>query len=203
MFARNRCECPPGLSESDLIITHERGQLVQHLRAMVLRTRGQEGWHDLLSKVSEPCRETFSVSTGVFEWVDAGLAAELSLAFYDGQAEELAGERGREAAREQLTTVNGWMLRFLSPSFLLSNLPRFFRFYFKGALLRVEHAGEHHAQLHVWAIGLYPEYWRSGVPGWLEEAMVMTGCRKVGVHYEAPSGEGVEAHHHRYHLRWE
>jgi len=191
------------MTESDLVIRQERGQLVRHLRAMVHRNRGPEGWGELLAKVSAPCREAFGGSIGIFEWVDASLATELSVAFCVEEGEAFTAQRGRESAREQLTTINGWVLRFLSPSFLLSNLPRFFGFYFKGAISLVEYAGGREAEFHIWAMGLYPDYWRFGAPGWLEEALAMTGCKQIRVHYVAPGGEGLEAHHHRYDLSWE
>lgn len=194
--------CRPCSAEADLVITHERGQLVLQLRTVVERTRGPEGWDQLLDSVSEPCRRAFREPVGVFEWVDARLATELSRAFYQDSLLERTVERGREAAREQLTTINKWMLRFLSPGFLLSNFPRFFRFYFKGGEVQVEYEGGCTALIHVWAIGLYPEYWEAGARGWMEEAFRMTGCCEVGVRHEPPSGEGLEACHHRYHLSW-
>lgn len=201
-FAKNRVDWTESVTESDLVITQERGQLVRHLRAIVERTRGPEGWAKLLASVSEPCRLAFDGNIGVFEWVDARLATELSMAFNEGSGEAFTADRGREAAREQLTTVNRWMLRFLSPSFLLSNFSQFFRFYFMGGRIQVEHEGGDTALIHIWAIGLYPDFWASGAPGWLEEALRMTGCQEVEVRYEAPSGRGPEACHHRYHLIW-
>ena len=76
----SRCRLPEGVTEADLILTHERGQLVRHLRSIVGRTRGPEGWERLLASVSEPCRRAFGQPVGVFEWVDTRLASELSLA---------------------------------------------------------------------------------------------------------------------------
>lgn len=201
-LVKNRIEWPEGVIEADLVLTHERGQLVRHLRSIVGRTGGAEGWSRLLASVSEPCRQAFDGKVGVFEWVDAQLATELSLAYCEDSAHELTGDRGREAARVQLTTVNRWMVRFLSPSFLLSNFTRFFHFYFKGGRTQVEHEGGDTGLVHIWAIGLYPEFWSSGGPAWLEESLRMTGCQDVQVRYEAPSGQGLEAYHHRYHLSW-
>ena len=171
---------PEGMTEADLVITQERGQLVHHIRDTLVRLQGPEAWSHLLAAVSDPCRKAFEGHIGLFEWVDAGMATELSRAFYAASADELTYQRGRDAARNQLTTVNRWVLRFLSPSFLLSTVPRFFQFYLKGGHVQVEHAGGNTATVHVWAIGLYDEYWRFGATGWLEEALEMTGCRGCG-----------------------
>nr|WP_320131685.1 hypothetical protein [uncultured Holophaga sp.] len=176
--------------------------MVCHLREIIHRKGGPAAWQALLDRVSEPCRAAFSRPVGTFEWVDVALATELSLAYGRTEIGIRTLERGRAAAREQLTSIHAWMLRFLSPSFLMSNIPRLFHFYFRGGVLEVEHEGHSCATLHVWATGLYPEYWRFGATGWLEEALRMTGAVDVEVRYEEPEGEGVEGHHHRYHVTW-
>jgi len=188
-------------SLGNLRITHERGLLVHYIREQL---EGEEGaWEALLARVSEPCRRLFERPVGAYEWVDASLAVELSRAYYGECAEAITYQRGRDAAEHQITRVNQWILKFLSPSFLIANLPRIFRFYVREGHVTVPHREPGVAVVEVWALGLYPEYWQFGLRGWFEVALGLTGCRCVQVEYTPLETHEGQVYHHRYTVRWE
>ena len=62
-------------------ITHLRGPMTRQVRAWALSEGGEALWARVLEGVSEPCRARFEQAPGPFEWVDADLSAELSLAW--------------------------------------------------------------------------------------------------------------------------
>ncbi len=193
---------PAGLSIEAARITHVRGPMTQQVRKVQIEHGGEAAWNELLAQVSEPCRLVFSKPIGLFEWVDANLSAELSVAYHHRHGETWAFDRGRVSAREQLTLINQWLLKAVSPSFVLQNASRVFRFYYRGGQLVLDELGPNHARISLWAEGYYPAWYELGLPGWAQEALEMAGARNVQSSHEPPSGEGLEGCHHRYRLTW-
>lgn len=193
---------PAGLTIETVRITHVRGPMTQQVRKAMLEQGGEEAWNKLLAQVSEPCRSVFMKPVGLFEWVDAELSSELSVAYQDRFGEAWAFDRGRGTAREQLTFINRWLLKALSPAFVLQNAARVFRFYYRGGQLVLDELDSHSARISLWANGYYPAWYEQGLPGWAQEALEMSGARNVASSYAPPSGEGLEACHHRYRLTW-
>jgi hypothetical protein len=52
-------------------------------------------------------------------------------------------------------------------------------------------------------MGFYPGWYQRGLTAWLETALTLTRASKVRVVYAAPTGEGLEAHRHRYMVSWQ
>ncbi len=187
----------------DLRVTHVRGPVTQQIRDTVLKAKGRAAWEALLAQVSGLCREVFSKPIGVYEWVDADLAAEMSVTFLAQEGVEWARIRGQDAAREQILTVHRWLLKLASPAFLLNNTPRILSLYYRGCAGQVDRAGPGEADLSLWAHGYYPEWYSHGLVGWLQGALELTGARNPRITYQPPFGEGLEAVRHRYRVTWE
>lgn len=193
---------PPGLTRESVVITELRGPMTRQVRDAVLREGGEAAWQALLAKVSEPCRRTFSRSIGIYEWIPAEHSRELSLAYLATADPAYTYRRGREAAKEQLTVVNRWMLRLMSPAFLLENMPRLFAFYYRGGRVVLDRLEPGAATLSLWSDAFYLDWYRFGLPGWLESALALTGAKDLSVRHLQPTGEGLEAFRHVYEIRW-
>lgn len=193
---------PPGLSREGLVITELRGPMTRQVREAVLKQGGEQAWTALLAGLSEGCRATFSKPIGLFEWIPADHSKELSLAYMATVDADYTRRRGKESARELITVVNRWMLRLMSPGFLLQNMPRMFAFYYRGGRVTVDRLEPGSARLSLWAEGFYRAWYELGLTGWFEGALALTGAKNVEVRYEAPRGEGLEAFHHAYEIRW-
>ncbi len=193
---------PDGLDLETVRITHSRGPMTRQVRDEVLRTRGSEGLRTLLEQVSPPCRELFTREIGVYEWVPLDLTRELSAAFLAQQDADYARRRGEEAARVQLSTLNTWLMKVLSPGFLMEVMPRLFRFYYRGGRMVVDLNEQGHAALSVWASGMYETWFRESLTAWTRTALQAAGAREVAIDYWPPSGEGLRAFHHQYEVRW-
>jgi hypothetical protein len=193
---------PPGLTREAVVITELRGPMTRQVREAALRQGGEAAWEALLASVSEACRATFSKPIGLYEWIPAEHSKELSLAFMATVDPEYTRRRGRESAEELITVVNRWMLRLMSPGFLLQNMPRMFAFYYRGGRVVVDRLDAGSARVSLWADAFYPAWYELGLTGWLEGALALTGAREVEVAYQAPCGEGLEAFRHGYEIRW-
>ncbi len=194
---------PEGLTRESLVITDLRGPMTRQVRDAVLRERGEAAWQDLLSQVSEPCRQTFSRPIGLYEWIPAAHSKELSEAFMATVDDDYTYRRGLESANEHLTVVYRWLLRLMSPSFLLQNMPRIFAFNYRGGRAVVDHLGQGFAQVSLWADAFYPAWYELGLTGWIVGALRLTGAKEVTVRYLPPSGEGLLAFRHGYEIRWQ
>ncbi len=186
-----------------LRITELRGPMTRQVRTEVLRQGGEKAWQALLASVSPACRERFSRPIGLYEWIPAELSNELSLAYLAHGDADFIRRRSVDAAREQITILNRWMLRLMTPAFFLENVPRIFAFYYRGGRVTVDVLKDCQAELSLWAIGFYKGWYERGLTAWLEFALSLTGAPGVRVVYVAPTGEGLEAHRHRYLIRWE
>lgn len=186
-----------------LRITELRGPMTRQVRNEVLRQGGEKGWQTLLSAVSPPCRELFSRPIGLYEWIPAEMSNELSQAYLAHGDVDFIRRRSVDAAREQITVLNRWMLRLMTPTFFVENVPRIFAFYYRGGRVTVDALQEGRAELSLWAIGFYRGWYERGLTAWLEFALGLTRAKGVRVVYAAPTGEGAEAHRHRYLIRWE
>lgn len=193
----------PDLRLEALRITELRGPMTRQVRNEVLRSGGEEAWTALLASVSPPCRTLFSRPIGLYEWIPAHLSQELSLAYNAQGDQDFIRRRSVDAAREQITVLNRWMLRMMTPTFFLENVPRIYAFYYRGGQVTVDRFREGEAELSLWAIGFYKGWYERGLTAWLEFALGLTGAVGVRVVYAAPAGEGLEAHRHRYLIRWE
>ncbi len=190
------------LSLDALRIVQLRGPMTRQVRNEALRQGGEAAWEALLAKVSPPCRELFSRPIGLYEWIPAHLSDELSRAFLAHGDADFIRRRSVDAAREQITVLNRWLLRLITPAFLLENVPRIFAFYYRGGRVTVDLLREGEAELSLWAIGFYRGWYERGLTAWLDYALTLTQAREVRVVYAAPSGEGLEAHRHRYLISW-
>ena len=193
---------PEGLTRVNVRIAAVRGPMTRQIRDAVLKQGGEAAWRALLAQVSEPCRDCFSRSIGLYEWIPAELSSELSQAFMAGADPEFTRRRGVDSAEELITSINRWLLRLMTPAFLLENAPRMFSHYYQGGKVVLDEIGMGEAWLSVWAEGFYPIWYEKGLSGWVQGALALTGARDVDVAYEAPSGEGLLAFRHRYHVRW-
>jgi hypothetical protein len=97
--------------------------------------------------------------------VDARHTAELSLAFLRMMPPRTTLMRGRATAHHQLTVVNRWIMRLINPHVLCANLPKIYRFYFRGGIVTLDHEEPGKATTSLWATGLYPQWYEQGVPG--------------------------------------
>lgn len=194
---------PPGLTRESVVITELRGPMTRQVRDTVLKGGGEAAWASLLLRVSEPCRRTFSNPIGLYEWIPAEHSKELSLAFMATADPAFTYRRGLESAREQLTVVNRWILRLMSPNFLLQNMPRLFAFYYHGGQVVVDRLEAGSARVSLWSDAFYPAWYQDGLAGWLEGALALTGAKGVSLRYVAPEGEGLLAFRHGYEIRWQ
>ena len=193
---------PEGLTRESLVVRELRGPMTRQVREAVLRERGEAGWTSLLATLSEPARATFSKPIGLYEWIPAAHSKELSLAFMATVDANYTRRRGAESARELLTVLNRWLLRLMSPAFLLQNLPRMFAFYYRGGQVVVDQLEPGSARVSLWADAFYPAWYELGLTGWLEASLALTGAKEVAVAYAPPQGEGLHAFRHGYEIRW-
>lgn len=193
---------PPGLTRESVVITELRGPMTRQVRDAVMKMGGAPAWEALLAKVSEPCRLTFSKPIGLYEWIPAEHSKELSLAFLAMADPDYTYQRGVASAQEHLTVVNRWILRLISPGFLLQNMPRIFAFNYRGGQVVVDRIGPGLAQVSLWAEGFYPLWYERGLPGWLMGALDLAGAKEVVIDHVPPAGEGLLAFRHGYEIRW-
>ena len=193
---------PASLSLADLRISQVRGPMTRQVREAFLREGGEAAWEAFLGHVSEPCRRRFAKPIGLWEWVEAELAAELSEACIREKGTAFIFERGALAAREQLLDLNAWLMKLLSPGLLLSNTPRMFRHYYRGGHPALDFVTKHEASMSLWATGYYGAWYELGLTGWLRSALTLAGAKEVEVAHLPPSGDGLEAHRHRYRVHW-
>ena len=193
---------PPGLTRESVVITELRGPMTRQIRDTLLREGGEPAWDGLLAQVSEPCRATFSKPIGLYEWIPALHSRELSLAYLATADADFTYRRGLASASEQLTVLNRWILRLMSPAFLVQNLPRLFAFYYRGGQVVVDRLGPDSAQVSLWADAFYQDWFENGLRGWLEGAVGLTGAKGVTVRYLPPEGEGLLAFRHGYEIGW-
>lgn len=194
---------PSGLTREGVIITELRGPMTRQVRDAVMKAGGAPAWEALLAKVSEPCRLTFSKPIGLYEWIPAEHSRELSLAFMATADPDYTYQRGMDSAREHLTVVNRWILRLISPGFLLQNMPRIFAFNYKGGRVVVDRVEPGSARVSLWADAFYPLWYERGLPGWLVGALALAGAKEVSIGYVPPEGEGLLAFRHGYEIRWQ
>lgn len=199
---RAEAELPSFMTAADLRITQVRGPMTQQVHAAILGAGGEAAWATFLEKVSEPCRARFAKPIGLYEWVDADLAAELSEACIAEMGEAFAFDRGVQAAQKQLLDLNRWLLKLVSPGLLLANTPRLIRHYYRGGHGAVDWIGDRDAQMSLWAHGYYGLWYERGLTGWLRSALELAGAKGVEVVHLPPSGEGLEAFRHRYRVGW-
>lgn len=196
---------PAELSVHPFQITEIRGPSVLQIRRAVFKQGGEAAWNHLLATVSEPTRERFQRPLTLYEWVDIGQFTELSLAYRSWSQRDDIFNSGRAAAREELTTLHRWMLRMMTPEFLINSLPRMFAHYIRGGRIVVDELGSGHAHLSLWSEGVFPEWYHPGITGWLESALEITGASGVVVNYKRTGPErieGTEAPRHSYRLAW-
>lgn len=193
---------PDGLTRESVVVRELRGPMTRQVREAVLRERGEAGWTSLLATLSAPAHATFSKPIGLYEWIPAEHSRELSLAFMVTADANYTRRRGAESARELLTVLNRWLLRLMSPAFLLQNLPRMFAFYYRGGQVVVDRLEPGSARVSLWADAFYPAWYELGLTGWLEGALALTGAKEVTVAYAPPQGEGLLAFRHGYEIRW-
>lgn len=194
---------PPGLTRESVVITELRGPMTRQVRDAVLKAGGETAWEALLGKVAEPCRLTFSKPIGLYEWIPAEHSKELSLAFMATADPDYTYQRGIESAREHLTVVNRWILRLVSPGFLLQNMPRLFAFYYRGGQVVVDRLEAGSARVSLWADAFYPAWYERGLTGWLMGALALAGAKGLSIEYLPPEGEGLLAFRHGYEIRWQ
>ena len=194
---------PPGLTRESVVITELRGPMTRQVRDAVMKAGGAAAWEALLAKVSEPCRLTFSKPIGLYEWIPAEHSKELSLAFMATAGPDYTYQRGVASAKEQLTVVNRWILRLISPGFLLQNMPRIFAFNYRGGQVVIDRAGPGSASVSLWADAFYTLWYEHGLPGWLMGALALAGAKDISIRYVPPEGEGLLAFRHGYEIRWQ
>lgn len=193
---------PEGLDPALLRITQVRGPMTRQVREAVLREGGESAWNTLLEQVSPECRAAFSSEIGLYQWVESNHSVELSLAYLAQGHSRFTRERSEEAAREMLTTLNRWLLRMLSPVFVVNALPRLFGFYYRGGKATVDALEEGFALCSLWADGMYPEWFEEGIPASFKAGLEATGAREVTVVHRPPQGRGLQAFRHQYEVRW-
>lgn len=176
--------------------------MTRQVRMAVLAQGGEAAWEALLAAVSPACRARFSGDIGYYDWVESELALELHEAWarqggFDGMA-----QRGEDAAREILGGVQRWILRMASPAFVLENVPRAFRLYYRGGEMGLLKRAPGNVELAFRATG-YPEPWfRHGIPSALKVALELAGAQDVAVDHALPDPEGLEPCLHRYEIAW-
>ncbi len=195
---------PAGLSLDAVRVKRIRGPNVGLARRWFMKREGERGWQAFLSTLSEPCRAVFSEHIGMYEWVDEAHYTEVTRGFSVHTRDHDPFRAGEVAAREELTTLNRWILRVLSPSFLISNLPRLWAFYMDGGAVHVERLEPGSCSLSVYAIGFVPEVFHPGLSGWISAGLALTGAQDVRVDYLGPSegAEGLEGCRHHFELVW-
>ena len=196
---------PVGLSMDQVRIRRIRGPNVGLARRWFMKRGGEAGWQNFLSTLSDRCEEAFSGPIGLYEWVDEADYTELSLAFLGYAHSHDAYRAGEVAAREQLTTINRWILRVLSPSFLISNLPRLWAFYLDGGAVHIERLEPGFAALSLYGAGCIPEFYHPGLSGWIHAALALTGADNIDFVYvpPEPGAHGIDACRHYYELSWD
>ena len=194
---------PAGLTRERVVITELRGPMTRQVRDAVMKAGGAPAWEALLLKVSEPCRLTFAKPIGLYEWIPAAHSKELSLAFMATADPDYTYQRGLESAKEHLTVVNRWILRLMSPGFLIQNMPRLFAFNYRGGQVVLDRTEPGSARVSLWADAFYPEWFERGLTGWLTGALTLTGAKAVSIRYIPPEGEGLLAFRHGYEIRWQ
>jgi hypothetical protein len=186
--------------DAGCLITHERGPMTRQVHAAALAWGGEAAWATLLARVSPACRERFAQSVGFFEWVPSPLALELHRAWADLRGEDTMGERGEAAAREMLGGIQAWILRSVSPSFLMANVGRIFTFYYRGGRLDLVRQDPEGVVFELLAEG-YPEAWyHEGLPAWIKVALDLTRCHDVRIVHD-PHADG-RPELHRYQVLW-
>jgi hypothetical protein len=181
-----------------------RGPNVGLARRWFLKREGEAGWQAFLATLSPECREVFSQPLGMYEWVEEAHYTEVCRAFLAHAQHHDAFRAGEVSAWQGLTTVNRWILKVLSPSFLISNLPRIWGFYVDGGALHIERLEPGLSQLSLYARGFVPEVFHPGLSGWIHAALTLTGARDLRIHYTPPdpdSGE-LEGCRHHFELTW-
>jgi hypothetical protein len=176
--------------------------MTRQVRDAVMKAGGAPAWEALLASVSEPCRLTFSKPIGLYEWIPAEHSKELSLAFMATADPDYTYQRGVDSAKEHLTVVNRWILRLISPGFLIQNMPRLFAFNYRGGQVVIDRIGTGSASVSLWADAFYPIWYERGLPGWLMGALELAGAKGVSIRYVPPEGEGLLAFRHGYEIRW-
>jgi hypothetical protein len=195
---------PAGLQEDAARVRRIRGPNVGLARRWFLKRSGEAGWQAFVATLSEPCRAVFSRPIGMYEWVDVEHYTEVSRAFSAFSRDHDPYRAGEVAAREELTTLNRWILRVLSPSFLISNLPRLWAFYLDGGAVHIERLEPGASELSVYAEGLVPEVLHPGLSGWLHTALGLTGVEDLRVVHTGPEpgAEGLSACRHHFGISW-
>lgn len=195
---------PPGLSLEAVRLKRIRGPNVGLPRRWFLKREGEAGWQAFLAGLSPECRRAFLQPVGIYEWVDAALYTEVSRAFVAHARDHDPFRAGEVAAREELTTLNRWILRVLSPSFLISNVPRIWGFYMDGGAVHIERLESGHCLMSVYAEGFVPEFFHPGLSGWLHAALSLTGAEALRLHYTppGPGAEGLDACRHHFEIAW-
>ncbi len=187
---------------SPVRVAEVRGPNVVQIQRAVLRRGGQVAWDELLSSVSPPCRSAFAGAIGLYDWVPEPHFTELSRAYFKWSGREDVAKAGGSAAEEEFTTLHRWMLKMMTPGFLISSLPRFFSLYVRGGRVVVDEAGLGHARISLWAEGFFPEWYSQGLKAWTQRALELTGAVGVLVDYEAPAKSGPEGCRHIYRMNW-
>ena len=187
----------------DAHVTEVRGPNVVQLRKVVMRHGGESAWNELLSRVSEPCRSAFERPLSLYDWVEERHFTELSQAYILWSGRHDAGKAGQAAAQEEFTTLHRWMLRLMTPGFLLASIPKFFAHYNRGGHVAVDESRPGHAQISVWADGFFAEWYSPGLTSWTQRALELTGAKDVEVVYQPQSALGNEPCRHIYHLTWQ
>ncbi len=188
--------------QENVRVTEVRGPNVVQIRKVVVRHGGEGAWNDLLSQVSEGCRAQFEKPVGLYDWVEECHFTELSKAYIRWSGRHDAGKAGEAAAQEEFTTLHRWMLRMMTPGFLLASIPKFFAHYTRGGHVVVDESGSGYAVISVWVDGFFPEWFSPGLTSWTQKAMELTGAKNVSVEYQAPPVTGPEACRHIYRLTW-
>jgi hypothetical protein len=177
--------------------------VTRQIRAAVLARGGEAAWQALLDSVSPACRDRFTEPIGYYEWVESSLALELHEAWSRQQGGADMLERGEDAAREIFGGVQRWILRLASPLFLLENVPRVFRFYYRGGEMKLARLIPGQSVLELRASG-YPEEWfEVGLPAAMKVALKLAGVRDVEVGHFPPRVGETEPELHRYEISWQ
>lgn len=195
---------PQGLTLDAARLRRLRGPNAGLARRWFLKREGEAGWLAFLATLSEPCREAFEGPLGLYEWVDEAHYTEVTRAFQAYARSHDPYRAGEVAAREELTTINRWILRVLSPTFLISNLPRLWAFYMDGGAVHVERLEDGSCAMSIYAQGFVPEFFHPGLSGWIHAALALTGAQEVRTDYTPPTAgsEGLEGCRHHFELSW-
>lgn len=192
-----------GVRNEPFRITHLRGPMTRQVREMALAQGGEALWEELLSRVSEPCRARFSPVPGYFEWVDAHLSRELSLAWATLRSEAVSADRGAMAVDVILRATHRWLLSLATPQMLIQTFPKLMGLYYRGPKAQVDFYGPGRAELSLYASGAYEEWYARYLPSFLRLALSQAVGGPVDVTYTAPrDSEGDEAYRHQYLALW-